>query len=181
MGLQLIFCVETNKKCKSDYIYINDTIEKFFAFDRAMIKLSFVFMDGKYKYANKSVIKEINKLIKDFSVSNRKNESSVIYCFDCDDYDINQRDNDFLKVAESYCSENNYKFVWFCKDIERVFIGEKVSDKDKKKKAVQFRERKGVKLIKAESLCANKYGSNRSNILNVLSSFEALHRRDRTL
>lgn len=29
MGLQLIFCVETNKKCKSDYIYIKSTIDRF--------------------------------------------------------------------------------------------------------------------------------------------------------
>ena len=29
MGTQLIFCVETNKQCKSDQIYIRDTIERF--------------------------------------------------------------------------------------------------------------------------------------------------------
>lgn len=29
MGLQLIFVVETNKKCKSDWIYIKDTIDYF--------------------------------------------------------------------------------------------------------------------------------------------------------
>lgn len=29
MGLQLIFAVETNKKCNSDWIYIKDTIEHF--------------------------------------------------------------------------------------------------------------------------------------------------------
>ena len=27
MGVQLIFVVETNKKCKSDWIYIKDTID----------------------------------------------------------------------------------------------------------------------------------------------------------
>ena len=27
MGMQLIFVLETNKKCKSDWIYIKDTIE----------------------------------------------------------------------------------------------------------------------------------------------------------
>ena len=30
MGLQLIFVVETNKKCKSDWIYIKETIDRFF-------------------------------------------------------------------------------------------------------------------------------------------------------
>ena len=28
MGIQFIFCVETNKQCKSDQIYIKDTIER---------------------------------------------------------------------------------------------------------------------------------------------------------
>lgn len=179
MGLQLIFCVETNKNCKSDLIYINDTIERFFTYDRAMTKLSFVFMNGKYKYANRSVIKEINKFTKEFLVSNRNNKSVVIYCFDCDNYDINQRDNEFLKEVENYCRENKYKLIWFCKDIERVFIGEKISDKEKKKKAVQFRERKGIKLVKAESLSAKQLGNGRSNILNVLSSFETFYLRER--
>ena len=33
MGVQLIFVVETNKKCKSDWIYIIDTIDHFFEYD----------------------------------------------------------------------------------------------------------------------------------------------------
>ena len=34
MSLQLIFVVETNKTCKSDWIYIKDTIDYFFEYDR---------------------------------------------------------------------------------------------------------------------------------------------------
>ena len=30
MGIQLIFVVETNKACNSDWIYIKDTIEYFY-------------------------------------------------------------------------------------------------------------------------------------------------------
>ena len=50
MGLQLIFVVETNKKCKSDWIYIKDTIDKFYLYDMAHVKLSTVYLDGKTKY-----------------------------------------------------------------------------------------------------------------------------------
>lgn len=38
MSLQLIFVVETNKTCKSDWIYIKDTIDYFFEYDRTAIK-----------------------------------------------------------------------------------------------------------------------------------------------
>ena len=31
MGVQLIFTVETNKKCNSDWIYIKDTVEHIYA------------------------------------------------------------------------------------------------------------------------------------------------------
>ena len=61
MGLQLIFVVETNKKCKSDWIYIKDTIDRFFEYEQAQIKFSPVYMDGKGKY--KKTGKEITSLI----------------------------------------------------------------------------------------------------------------------
>lgn len=50
MGLQLIFVVETNKECKSDWIYIKETVAHFFTFDSTQIKLSPVYLDGKWKY-----------------------------------------------------------------------------------------------------------------------------------
>ena len=44
MGLQLIFVVETNKKCKSDWIYIKDTIDRFYQYDQAQVKFSPVYV-----------------------------------------------------------------------------------------------------------------------------------------
>ena len=44
------FVVETNKKCQSDWMYIKDTIEHFYAFDRTQVKLSVVYMDGRGNY-----------------------------------------------------------------------------------------------------------------------------------
>lgn len=49
MGVQLIFTVETNKKCNSDWIYIKDTVEHFYAYERTQLKLSVVYLDGKGK------------------------------------------------------------------------------------------------------------------------------------
>ena len=47
MGLQLIFVVETNKNCKSDWIYIKETIERFYQYDQVQIKFSPVYMDRR--------------------------------------------------------------------------------------------------------------------------------------
>ena len=101
MGLQLIFVVETNKKCNSDWIYIKDTIEHFYSYERTQIKFSVVYMEGKWKYDKKE--KQINNLISQYKATSENNRSKVIFCFDCDDYDINQGDADFLKKAKKYC------------------------------------------------------------------------------
>ena len=59
MGVQLIFAVETNKKCNSDWIYIKDTVEHFYAYERTKLKLSVVYLDGKGNYSSKKKQKEI--------------------------------------------------------------------------------------------------------------------------
>ena len=176
MGTQLIFCVETNKQCKSDRIYISDTIERFYSYDRAMVKFSFIYMDGKYKYSSKSVKRQIDTMTKEYAVT-KNNQSIVIYCFDSDDYDSNQRDSEFLEEVKEYCEDNGYRFVWFCKDVERVYIGEKVPDKLKKKKAADFRAKKKINLVRREILQVAGYRQNCSNILSVLGEFECLRGR----
>ena len=72
MGVQLIFAVETNKNCNSDWIYIKDTIEQFYEYDRTQLKLSVVYMDGKKK--NKKKVKEIEKLISQYKAASKKNK-----------------------------------------------------------------------------------------------------------
>ena len=62
MGLQLIFAVETNKKCNSDWIYIKDTIEHFYSYERTQVKFSVVYMDGKGNYNSNKKEKEIKSL-----------------------------------------------------------------------------------------------------------------------
>ncbi len=49
MGLQLIICVETNKKCNSDFIYIRSSINQFYDVDNANIRITPVYLDGKGK------------------------------------------------------------------------------------------------------------------------------------
>lgn len=61
MGSQFIFVVETNKKCQSDWIYIKDTIEQFYSYNRTQVKLNKVYMAGKGNYKKKQ--KEIQKLV----------------------------------------------------------------------------------------------------------------------
>ena len=165
MGLQLIFVVETNKKCDSDWMYIKDTVMHFYCVDQ-QIKLNKVYMDGKGNYKSKE--KEISKLKSQYAATSRKNSTKVLYCFDCDDYDVKQEDAEFLSRVHQYCQEQGYEFVWFCKDIERVYLKRKVDDSQKKKEAELFKSKKLIQNVDKRRLEVINYKADSSNILNVL-------------
>ena len=169
MGLQLIFVVETNKKCKSDWIYIKDTIDRFYQYDQAQIKFSPVYMDGKGKFKNKE--KEISSLISQYTAGNKKNQTKVIFCFDCDDYDSKPEDAEFLVNAKRYCDEKGYDFIWFCKDIERVYLGKKVDDSQKKKETATFKAKKLIDAVDKSKLIVKAYRANSSNIMTVIDQY----------
>ena len=169
MGLQLIFAVETNKTCKSDWIYIKDTISKFYTINQAQIKLSTVYMDGKSNYIKKQ--KEVKSLISQYFKSSKSNKSQAIYCFDCDEYDKKPEDMQFLERAKNFCKDNEYEFVWFCKDIERVYLGKKVDDSKKREESTRFKSRCIIDNINEQDLSVSEYRQNTSNILVVLDKF----------
>lgn len=137
MGVQLILVVEANRSCKSDWIYIKSTIDYFYQYDRTKLKLSPVYMDGKGKYKKKE--KEINSLISQYSKALKENKSKVIYCFDCDEYDNKTEDLTFLKTVRKYCDDKGYDFIWFCKDVEQVYLGKKMDNSQKRKSRQNLR------------------------------------------
>lgn len=169
MDLQLIFVVETDSKSKSDWIYIKDTIDYFYNYDQSHVKFSTVYMAGKGNY--KKVETKITKLISEYASVNKQRQSRVIYCFDCDDFDTNRVDIDFLEKAKEYCDEKQYEFVWFCKDIERVYIGKKVPEKEKTKEAAKFKSRKIIQQTDERKLTVSNYIANTSNILKVIDKY----------
>lgn len=169
MGLQLIFAVETNRKCKSDWIYIRDTIDRFYEYENTRIKLTPVYMDGKGKYQKKQ--SQIQSYISQYASTSRENDSRVIYCFDCDNYDTRPEDKIFLDGAKEFCRENEYDFVWFCKDIEDVYLGRRIADKQKKDESAKFRRDKKIENIERNRLSAETFRPKASNICKVLDKY----------
>lgn len=169
MSLQLILVVETNEKCKSDWIYIKDTIEYFYQYNQVQTKFTPIYMGGKGRYKYKE--KEIKTAISQYKYSNKENQSKVIYFFDCDKYDTKPEDAQFLKDAKQHCDTNGYDFVWFCKDIEQVYLGESVADTQKKKAAASFKAKKAINNIDKRNLLADDYKVKTSNIMKVLDKY----------
>jgi hypothetical protein len=175
VGSQFIFVVETNKKCQSDWMYIKDTIEHFYTFDGTQVKLSTVYMDGRGNYKKKE--KDIQSLISQYKAASKKNQSKVIYCFDCDNFDTNAEDENFLKNAKQYCEENGYEFVWFCRDIEQVYIGKQVEKSQKRTEAATFKAKKLIINVNADKLLKKNYCVSASNFMNIMDQFEEFTRK----
>ena len=85
MAIQLIFCVETNKRADTDSIYINEMIHYLYNIDNK-VKISKVYMGSKTKYKSKEIIKGINNKKEMYKLG----DSIVIYCIDTDQYEMNQ-------------------------------------------------------------------------------------------
>lgn len=177
MGFQLIIVVETDRSCNSDWIYIKETFERFYSYDRLHFKLTPVYMNGKGHYKSKD--KEVLSLAKMYNDAAKNNQSKVIYCFDCDEYDNRSEDKEFLKNVKKFCTDKGYSFVWFCKDIERVYLHKKVQNNEKKKEAAKFKALNKIIEVDASMLLADteKYTINRSNLLTVLDTFSPFLQR----
>lgn len=169
MELQLIFVMETNKQTKSDWIYIKETIDRFYEYDDAHVKFSDVYMDGRGNYAKKK--KEVESKIAQYKISNKQGFSKVIYCFDCDECDTRQEDKIFIQKVTEYCEENKYDFVWFYKDVEQTYVGQKVPDNQKKKVSAEFKKRKKIEYVNEKALMQARYKKNTSNIILILDSY----------
>ncbi len=131
---QIIFVVETNEKNRSDTRYIIKLWNQLYGINNNDLKRQFVYMDGKFKY-NKNNVKS---KIKTFISENKDGENYVVYCFDTDKIDASNEELNNVKTFKKYCDDNNYKFVWFCYNIEMVFIGRSVPDFEKEKESKKF-------------------------------------------
>lgn len=166
MAIQLILCVETNKKADTDSKYIFETIRYYYNVDNS-VKLSKIYMGTKTKYNSKEVLKEIKQKKSMFS----HGSSMVIYYIDTDQYEKNPNHKKEYDEIQKYCEHENYEMVWFCHDVEEVFIGYKVSDSDKTKKAAEFVKKNIVKNVNYKKLSSDKLIKNTSNMLLVFDKY----------
>lgn len=165
--IQMIFIVETNEKTKSDNRYIKKLLDKIYDKTSNEIQYRFIEMGTKYQYNSHKVVSKRDAFIK----LNADGINHVIYCFDTDRIDNNATHNLELKEREDFCKRNNYEFVWSCYDIENVFLGHSVSDKDKEKESRNFFRKEFELTQKLKNCLSSNCMTNRhSNILLVLKS-----------
>lgn len=166
MNLQIILCVEADKRSMTDNIYIKETIKRFYMYGNET-KLSFVNMGGKSKFNSKSVERQVAQLINDYKIG----KTVVIYCIDLDGYEANPDQIKENLTIQAYTQEKGYELVWFCHDIEEVFLGESVDKSIKTKTAINFKTKEAISYIEERRLKSKKETRGTSNILNVLDMY----------
>lgn len=166
MAIQMIFCVETNKRADTDSIYITEALRHWYQLSN-QIKINKVYMNAKSRYNKQEVLKEIQKKTMEYTIGVTK----VIYCIDTDQYEKNpEHKNDLHKISR-FCESHGYDLIWFCHDVEEVFLGKKISDSQKVQEAAAFRRKKMIQEIPANQLSSNTKNTSRSNMLCVLDKY----------
>ncbi len=166
MPFQIVLVMETDEKSRTDYIYIRSILEKYYNLSQLRdVKISPVFMGGKGNYNKKKVINAINSYKRQYK---KIGESYVIYCFDTDKYESNPLDQKLLIEEERYCKDNGYEFVWFCHDVEEVFLGRSVAASEKVAEAKKYITNKMVEKVSMANLKAEKMSKQKSNVVLVL-------------
>ena len=155
---QIIICVETTKDAKTDAFYIDKTIKYYYHIGN--IKISYVYCNGKGNYCSKKVIDKIDML------KRNANANYVVFAFDTDMNSTSVEDNLLNDKIENYCLKNKYSFVWFCRDIEEVFLHQKIDKKDKIKMAKKFGSDYFPKSL-TPNLSSTEMSKYKSNILLV--------------
>ncbi len=161
---QVIFCVETNKNANSDPLYIYKTVKCFYKIDDC-VKLDYVYLDGKGNYNKPHILKEISDLCN--RASHMKHY--VIYCIDTDDLEDPDRQKETKKI-QRFCKKRQYEFVWFCRDVEEVFLHKRVRKNKKVSEAKKFSNMQGLGQASSTYLHSSTYGQYKSNLLTILDN-----------
>ena len=70
-----------------------------------------------------------------------------------------------------WVKNNDCELIWFCHDVEEVFIGKKVKDSEKRKTAAEFRKKECVKKLNFNDMRSNKQLKGKSNLLLVMDKY----------
>lgn len=166
MAVQMIFCLETNKRAGTDYIYIKEILSNLYHISNH-VKITPIYMGTKTKYRSKDILREISKKIREYI----HGETKVIYCIDTDEYEKVPEDANAFRDIRQFCEKSEYELIWFCHDVEEVFVGHSVSDSQKVKAARAFRNNNDIEKLSQESLSVEELKPCASNILNVLDRY----------
>lgn len=166
MAIQMIFCLETNKRADTDYIYIREVLDYLYQISN-QVKISPIYMGTKTRYQSKNVLHEIRQKTQEYI----HGETKVIYCIDTDQYENTLEHANAYRNIKRFCEERGFELIWFCHDVEEVFVGKKIANSQKVQIAKAFRRNKEIGKLSQARLSEEEPKPYASNVLRVLDRY----------
>ena len=166
MAIQIIICVESDKRAQTDNVYIKETLNRFYIINN-QININYVNMGGKSKYNSKDTKKQIKEYLRDYKLG----KSVVVLCVDTDQIETNYEQKIEFDQIKEYAKNNQYELVWFCHDVEEVYIGKTVSKDIKKNVSIDFKKKNQMEAVDAGCLKCSSVRKGRSNILLIFDKY----------
>lgn len=170
-----LFVVETSKNNKSDWMYIKQYLDTHFQKNPNDVVRP-IYMAGKGNYSANRIMNEIDKQTRNYKSQVHKDMRIIIFlCIDIDDTtssDNAKANEKKAKEIKDFCVKKGYNFIWFYKDIENVFLGHSVINKNKMEAAQKFL--RNSKIINIEKFKYNDYSScinGSSNLHTILLKY----------
>ena len=103
--LQLLLVVETNSEDKTDVIYINEVIKKYF--DLSDINVQWITLGGKTHYKDKKITNKIKSLTRMFE-SNTNGKTVTIFFIDTDSSKAEYKEGSFFYNLSKYIKDSGF-------------------------------------------------------------------------
>lgn len=158
-------CVESNKKARTDAIYVDKALKYFYNIG-SDVKILYVYLNGKGNYNRQTVLNEIIRNKKQSSADNQV----VVYVIDTD----NLQDSNVVKEngkITKFCNNKNFDLVWMCENVEEVFLNKTVADKQKVSSEKCFAVKTGLDKANELSLSAVQIRNKKSNLLLIFDQY----------
>lgn len=95
----------------------------------------------------------------------------MIYFIDTDAFEKNTEHANAFRDIRQFCEENDYDLVWFCHDVEEVFLGRQIPDDLKVQTAGTYKNKGEIEKMSPEKLSSEIIRKNTSNLLCVLDQY----------
>ena len=166
----LIIVTEGDSKAATDWKYVKSFLDAHYDIrNKAKLKPIFLSSKSKFMTAQNKLKPEIDAFFRMRVKGNDRVE--VVMCFDTDFGGDGQEQNSRI---EQYSKERGYHLVWMHRDVEEVFLGQRVDDKAKVQQSNRFLKTNGIARVDVKKLNAHQFAGPPFGTSNIKTVFDEI-------
>ena len=166
--LRLLFVVETSGDQKSDVLYLNHFIQRFYLYQNSVydqVSHDMIYMDGKHNYNAERLIDRIENERKMFR--SLGGDAICIYVVDTDSEGDAFEKGSYFDNLRSFCEKRGYELAWMCRNIEEVFLGKEVHSKKTATAKAYVKRNEPIDIALFHAAIKKRGNSNLATILDL--------------